>query len=90
MEEKDGYESSDVPVPQVHYHEMPGLLDHWKQRARAFYIAAGSGHLSMAAGSVSMRVIRPEGIPSEERIGMPQINQYPGVLLQAAVVGFGG
>jgi restriction system protein len=89
MEEKDGQESLDVPVPQVHYHEMPGLLDHWRQRARAFYLAAGPGHLSITGGSTSMQVIRPEGIPSEERVGTPQINLYPGVLLQAAVVSFG-
>jgi hypothetical protein len=88
MDEKDSNESSDVLVPQVHYYETPGLLDHWKRRAQEFYILAGSGHLSIA-GSASMQVIRPEGILSEEHMGTPQINKYPGVLLHAAVVGFG-
>ncbi len=88
MEEKDRHGTSDVPISQVQDDGMAALIGHWRQRASNFYALAGSDHISIA-DSPFVQVIGPEGIPTEENVGKPQIDSYAGVLLQAAVVGFG-
>jgi restriction system protein len=88
MEEQDRHETSDVPIPQIRDDGMAALIGHWRQRARKFYALAGFDHISIT-DSPFVQAISPEGSPTEENIEKPQIDQYPGVLLQATVVGFG-
>jgi restriction system protein len=78
----------DLTMPQFNDDSTANLIRNWRRQAERFFAGVGSDHVSVTDSAV-VQIIGPEGLPAEGNTGNPPLDQYPGVLLKAAVVGYG-